>query len=73
MWNFLIFFCLGGYFALLIFLCIFVRKCLDLQRDVDDLKDKLFVLEVCIGDFASDSCRCSPGGVLADPEDPEVR
>lgn len=75
MWNFLIFFCLGGYFVLLIFLCIFVHRCQDLHYELEDLNDKLFLLELEV--FPNYSDHHSRGDrafcVSEDPEDPEVR
>lgn len=75
MWNFLLFFCLGGYLTLLIVLCIFVRKCMNLQYQIEDLKDKLFVLDM---EVFGPGTGCDPGCYsfdrsLADLEDPEVR
>ena len=69
MWSFLIFFCLGGYLVLLIFLCIFVRRCMDLQYGIKDLKDRLFLLEL---EVCSDNSGCDnrPGGAVPFVEDP---
>ena len=66
-------FCLGGYLSLLIVLCVFVRKCEDLRHDVEDLKDKLFMMEVFGNDPGSDLDRRGSVFYLQDSEDPEVR
>lgn len=75
MWSFLIFFCLGGYLVLLIFLCIFVRKCMDLQYQLEDLKDKVILLdwEVENGDRSCDPRRGAAALFVEDPQNTEVR
>ena len=75
MWSFLIFFCLGGYLALLIFLCIFVRKCMDLQYQLEDLRDKFILLDLEVED-GNRSCDPRRGGaapLAEDPQNTEVR
>ena len=71
MWIFS--FCLSGYLSLLIVLCIFVRKCEDLRRDVEDLKDKVFMMEVSGNDPDRHPDRYSVVRAMEDPQDPEVR
>ena len=65
--------CLGGYLGLIIILFIYVFKCEDLYREVEDLKDKVFMMEVSGNDPDRNPDRHSSVRAMEDSQDPEVR